>query len=129
MEDEELIAKISQASLSFTLQIDGKIIDLEEVSLTKSTIPVRKPTTRGGVYFTDTTAYKMKAVTRDLSIIAFLPRLMLGPNTAFRSLEVKTTLELNGTKKEIILVTHIVNTMNTKNIVVLNLIVDKINLV
>jgi len=129
MDDEELLDEISQLSLSYTLHVDGKIFSLENVSLTKSTIPVRKPTTRGGVYFTDTTAYKIKANTHDLSIIELLPKLMLGPNTEFRSLEVKTNLDLNGTKKDITLVTHVANTVNTKNIVVLNLIVDKINLV
>ena len=126
---EELLGKISQLDLSYTLYIDNKIFSLENVSLTKSKIPVRKPTTRGGVYFTDTTAYKMKAATNDLSIIALLPKLMLGPNTEFRSLEVKTNLELNGNKRDITLVTHVANTMNTKNTVELNLIVDKISLV
>jgi len=127
MDNEELLDKISQLGLSYTLHVDGKIFNLENVSLVKSTIPVRKPTTRGGVYFTDTTAYKMKANTKDLSIIELLPKLMLGPNTEFRSLDVKTSLELNGTKKKITLVAHVANTMNTKDTVGLNLIVDKIN--
>lgn len=128
MDDEEILAKLSQLSLSYTLHVDGKIFNLEKVSLVKSMIPVRKPTTRGGVYFTDTTAYKMKAVTHDLSIIELLPKLMLGPNPEFRSLEIKTNLDLNGTKRDIILETHVANTMNTKDTVELNLIVDKISL-
>ena len=126
--DEELLDKISRANMTYTLQVDDQIFILENVSLTKSKIPVRKPTTRGGVYFTDTSAYKIKATTNDLSIIELLPKLMLGPNTEFRSLEVKTSYELDETKKCITLVTHIANTMNTKNTVELNLIVDKINL-
>ena len=128
MDDEEILAKVSQLSLSYTLHVDGKIFNLEKTSLVKSTIPVRKPTTRGGVYFTDTTAYKMKAVTHDLSIIELLPKLMLGPNTEFRSLEIKTNFNLNDTKRDIILATHVANTMNTKDTVELNLIVDKISL-
>jgi hypothetical protein len=128
MDDEEILAKVSQLSLSYALHVDGKVFNLEKVSLVKSTIPVRKPTTRGGVYFTDTTAYKMKAVTHDLSIIELLPKLMLGPNTEFRPLEIKTSLNLNGTKRDIILATHVANTMNTKDTVELNLIVDKISL-
>ena len=127
MGDEELLDKISQLELSYTLHVDGKVFDLENVSLVKSIIPVRKPTTRGGVYFTDTAAYKMKATTKDLFIIELLPKLMLGPNTEFRSLDVKTSLDLNGTKKNITLVAHVANTMNTKDTVGLNLIVDKIN--
>lgn len=127
MDNGELLARVSQLNLSYTLHVEGKIVNLEKVSLTKSTIPVRKPTTRGGVYFTDTTAYKMKAVTHDLSIIALLPKLMLGPNTEFKSLEIKTNMEINGMKKDVILITHIANTMNTKETVELNLIVDKIS--
>jgi len=128
MVDDEILAKVSQLNLSYTLYVDGKIFHLEKVSLVKSMIPVRKPTTRGGVYFTDTTAYKMKAITHDLSIIELLPKIMLGPNTEFRSLEVKTNLDLNGTKRNITLATHVANTMNTKDTVELNLIVDKISL-
>ncbi len=128
--DEEILSKISQNNnLSYTLHIDGKVFILQDVSLTKSKIPVRKPTTRGGVYFSDTTAYKMKATTNDLSIIGLLPKLMLGPNTEFESLEVKTSLLLDGAKRDISLLTHVSNTMNTKNMVELNLIVDKIRLV
>jgi hypothetical protein len=128
--DEEILGKISQSNnLSYTLHIDCKIFNLQNVSLTKSKIPVRKPTTRGGVYFSDTTAYKIKATTTDLSIIKLLPRLMLGPNTNFKSLEVKTSLKVDDTKKDITLVTHVSNTMNTGTMVELNLIVDKIRLV
>lgn len=126
--DEEILTKISQAKLHYTLHVDGKVFILEDVSLAKSKIPVRKPTTRGGVYFSDTTAYKMKATTNDLSIVELLPKLMLGPNAEFRSLEVKTNLELNGMKRDITLITHVANTMNTKTKVELNLIVDKISL-
>ncbi len=126
--DEEILTKISHTKLHYTLHVDGKVFILEDVSLAKSKIPVRKPTTRGGVYFSDTTAYKMKAATNDLSIIELLPKLMLGPNAEFRSLEVKTNLELNGMKRDITLITHVANTMNTKTMVELNLIVDKISL-
>lgn len=128
MEQDKILDKISQARLQYTLHVDGKVFDLEDVSLAKSKIPVRKPTTRGGVYFTDTAAYKIKAKTNDLSIINLLPKLMLGPNTEFGSIEVKTNLELDGIKQDITLTTHVSNTVNTKTRVELNLIVDKISL-
>lgn len=126
METDKILDKISQARLRYTLHVDDKVFDLEDVSLAKSKIPVREPTTRGGVYFTDTTAYKMKAKTSDVSIISLLPKLMLGPNTEFRSIKVKTNLELDGVRRGITLTTHVANTMNTKTTVELNLIVDKI---
>ena len=126
--DEEFLVKISQANLTYALYVDGRTFILDNVSLIKSKIPVRKPTTRGGVYFTDTSAFKMKATKNNLSIIELLPQLMLGPNSEFKSLEVKTEFELHGVKKDITLLTHVANTMNTKNIVELNLIVDNISL-
>jgi len=128
MNDEELLGKLANNNTSYELQIDGRVFNLVKISLEKSTIPVRKPTTRGGAYFTDTKAYKMKVITHDLSIIKLLPSLMLGPNTEFRPLQLKTRLELDGMKKEIILESHVANTMNTKDTVTLNLIVDKISL-
>lgn len=128
MEIDKILDKMSQARLQYVLHVYDKVFNLEVVSLAKSKIPVRKPTTRGGVYFSDTTAYKMKAKTNDVSIIELLPKLMLGPNTEFGSIEVKTNLELDGVKRGITLTTHVANTMNTKTTVELNLIVDKISL-
>lgn len=124
---EEIMSKIIQSSnLKYTLHIDEKIFNLENVFIAKSKIPVRKPTTRGGVYFTDTTAYKIKADTNDMSILSFLPKIMLGPNTEFKPVKVKASLLLGGEKKEIALVSHVSNTVNTKTRVELNLIVDEI---
>ena len=127
--DDALLSKISKISeLRGTLQIDKKNYSLEQFSVRKSKIPVRKPTTRGGVYFTDMTAYKVKASTQDLSIIDKIPTMMLGPNTDFKPVVIKTDLQLDGTNRRITLITHLTNTMNSKTRVELNLIVDKINL-
>ncbi len=127
--NEEIMSKIFQTSnLKYALYIDEKVFDLKNVSIAKSKIPVRKPTTRGGVYFTDTTAYKIRAVTGDLSILSLLPKIMLGPNTEFKPVKVKTSLLFDNEKKDIVLVSHVANTVNTKTSVELNLIVDKINL-
>jgi len=126
--DGEIMSKIIQTSnLKYTLHIDEKIFDLENVFIAKSKIPVRKPTIRGGVYFTDTTAYKIRASTGDMSILALLPTIMLGPNTEFKPVKVKTSLLSDSGKKEIVLVSHVANTVNTKTRVELNLIVDEIN--
>ena len=98
------------------------------MSIVKSTIPVRKPTTRVGVYFTDTSAYKIKAVTSDLTISSEIPKLMLGPNTDFKPILVKTELSIDGTKQHVTLTVHLTNAVNTKDHVELNLIVDKVGL-
>lgn len=127
--NEEMMSKIFQTSnLKYALYIDEKVFDLNNVSIAKSKIPVRKPTTRGGVYFTDTTAYKIRAVTGDMSILSLLPKIMLGPNTEFKPVKVKTSLVFDNEKKDIVLVSHVASTVNTKTSVELNLIVDKINL-
>jgi hypothetical protein len=127
--DEILLAKISEIlALKGTLCIDEKDYTLEQFSVTKSKIPVRRPTTRGGVYFTDTTAYKVKAITHDLSIIEKIPQLMLGPNSDFKPIQIKANLELDGLNGRITLIAHLTSAMNSKTMVELNLIVDKVTL-
>ncbi len=127
--DEILLAKISEIlAIQGTLRIDEKDYALEQFSVTKSKIPVRRPTTRGGVYFTDTTAYKVKAITNDLSIIEKIPKLMLGPNSDFKPIQIKADLQLDGLNGRLTLIAHLTNAMNSKTKVELNLIVDKVNL-
>jgi hypothetical protein len=120
-----MLRLIQTADLKYTLHIDDKTFTLENVSIEKSRIPVRKPTTRGGVYFTDTMAYKIKAGTSDMSILALLPKIMLGPNTEFKPVEMRTSLFLGNGTKQVILVSHVSNTVNTKTRVELNMIVDR----
>ncbi len=127
--DETILAKISRISdLQGLLQIEQKNYSLNHISVTKSKIPVRKPTTRGGVYFSDTTAYKVKASTSDISILSEIPKVMLGPNTEFKPIQISTNLQLDGETRTVTLVTHLTNAVNSKTMVELNLIVDKIQL-
>ena len=127
--DEAILAKISQSlDLQGFLQIGEKNYSLNHLSIAKSKIPVRKPTTRGGVYFSDTTAYKVKASTNDISIISEIPRVMLGPNTDFKPIQIRTSLQLGGTTRTVTLVTHLTNAMNSEKMVELNLIVDNVQL-
>ena len=126
---EVILSKISQSSdLQGFLQIREKDYSLNHFSVTKSKIPVRKPTTRGGVYFSDTTAYKVKASTKDLSIIDEIPKVMLGPCTDFKPIQIRATLELDGTTRTVTLVAHLTHAMKSKTMVELNLIVDKVQL-
>ncbi|MDH2907329.1 MAG: hypothetical protein PXX83_04440 [Candidatus Nitrosotalea sp.] len=129
MENEDVLVKLSEAQdLSCTMHVEEKSYQIQKISIAKSTIPVRQPTTRGGVYFTDTMAYKIKALTQDMSILAEIPKLMLGPNTDFKPILIKTRLMINGTEHEIVLTVHLTNAVNTKDHVELNLIVDKADL-
>jgi len=129
IENEDLLIKLSETqSLSGTILVEEKSYIVSKMSIVKSTIPVRKPTTRGGVYFTDTSAYKIKAVTSDITISSAIPKLMLGPNTDFKPFFVKTELAVGDTKQSVTLTVHLTNAVNTKDHVELNLIVDKVDL-
>jgi len=127
--DEKILSKLIEANdIKYSLYLDGKEYHLEQVNMVKSSIPVRKPTTRGGVYFSDTTAYKIKATTNNLSLIPLISKVMLGPNTDFKPLEIKASLNVDGKSRDIIITTHLTNTMNSSTKLELNLIVDKTKL-
>jgi len=127
--DEKILSKLIEVNdIKYRLYLDGKEYRLEQVNVAKSSIPVRKPTTRGGVYFSDTTAYKIKATTNDLSLIPLISKVMLGPNTDFKPLEIKTNLSIDGKSCNVILTTHLTNTMNSDTKLELHLIVDKTKL-
>ena len=127
--DESILSKLIEVSdIKYSLFLDGKEYRLDQVHIARSSIPVRKPTTRGGVYFSDTTAYKIKAATNDLSLIPLISKVMLGPNTDFKPLEIKTNLNIDGKNCNIILTTHLTNTMNSSNKLELHLIIDKTKL-
>lgn len=110
----------------FTLQLDNKTYGLQNVTITKSSTPVTKPMTRGGVYFTDTNVYKIKAATTDLSIVPMFSKVMLGPNTDFKELELKTSMETGGKKKSVTLLVYLTNTMQSSLKVELNMVLMKI---
>jgi hypothetical protein len=116
------------SNITGMLSVGEKSYQITNITVAKSTIPVRKPTTRGGVYFTDTTAYKIKATTYDLSIIPEMSRLMLGPNTDFVPMLLKTKILMQDKESQVTLVTHLTNAVNTKEKVELNLIVDQVGL-
>ena len=129
IENEDVLIKLSETqNLLATIHVEAKSYPVSKMSIVKSTIPVRKPTTRGGVYFTDTSAYKIKAVTSDIAISSEIPKLMLGPNTDFKPFFVKTELAVGDTRQPVTLTVHLTNAVNTKDHVELNLIVDKVDL-
>ena len=124
--DEKILSKlIETADAKYSLYLEGKEYPLTQVNVARSSVPVRKPITRGGVYFSDTTAYKIKAMTNDLSLIPLISKVMLGPNTDFKPIEIKTNLNVDGKISGVTLVTHLTNTMNSSTKLELHLIVDK----
>ena len=80
--------KLLEQIISNKIKIDELIIQnrnfpVMSSELNYSEVPVNKPTTRGGVYFSDTKAFKAKVVVQDKSLSSILPGLMLGPNSEF----------------------------------------------
>ena len=124
MEHEDLLERLAVSQdQKYSIHIDATVYQIHVISLAKSKIPVRKPTTRGGVYFTDTSAYKIKATTSEMSLKNQIPTLMLGPNTDFKPIMLKTTQN----DVQITLVTHLTNAVSSKDRIELNLIVDQVS--
>lgn len=67
--------------------IQDKNYALINSEIAYSDVPVSRPTTRGGVYFSDTMAFKLKAQASDVELAKVLPKTMLGPNTEFAKIE------------------------------------------
>jgi hypothetical protein len=113
-------------SPKFTLFVNGKTYPILSTSITNSSIPVNEPTTRGGVYFSDKFAYKMKCVVEDLSVVPLLTKKMLGPNTEFGELKITTQIESDGKFTPVELFTNLTNSVQTPTSIELSMIIVKI---
>jgi hypothetical protein len=69
-----------------TMKINGLPHVVEDATISYSDVPVTKPTTRGGVYFADKKAFKLRVRVMDPSLSAMLSRTMLGPNADFKTI-------------------------------------------
>ena len=107
----KLLEKNQTADLTFELLLDDKSIRLTNTQILKTKTPVKRPTNRGGVYFSDTTTYKIKASTDNLTILERLKNTMLGPNDRFEDLKVKVDNQL--------LICNLTSTMHNSMMIVL----------
>lgn len=112
--------------LKYVLHLDGKKYLFSDVVIVNSPTPVNSPTTRGGVYFSDTFAYKIKGTINDLSIIPLLSKTMLGPNTEFGEIKITTTIHNNGKEIPLILFTNLTNSVQSSSKIELNMILVKL---
>ena len=128
--DEKIIQKIIEiqksTKLNFILHIGSKIFPLKNVEIIKSSTPVNRPTHRGGVYFSDTFAFKIKAKVTDLSLGPFLSKSMLGPKPDFQDLEIITSTVIDNSLKKMTFIAHLTNTMQSSSYVELNMTLIKI---
>ena len=120
---EKLMNFNTEKSLEFLLNLDGSKYPVTNVSIVNSPTPVNEPTTRGGVYFSDKFAYKMKGVIEDLSIVPQLTKKMLGPNTEFGELKISTKIEQEGKPLNLEITTNLTNSVQTPNSIELSMII------
>ena len=127
--DDKLLSSITQnnADRDYTLHLDTKSYQLSDVSITKSATPLTRPNMRGGVYFSDTFHYRIKATVDDTNIIQFLAKAMLGPNTEFKNLKITSSLKKDMGTKNISIFTNLTNTMQSSSKVELNMVIVDIS--
>ena len=125
---ENLMKYNAEYSPQFTLHISDRLYDVLSVTIENSSIPVNEPTTRGGVYFSEKFAYKMKGNIEDLTIIPLLTKKMLGPNTEFGELKISSHIEYDGKITPIDIFTNLTNSVQTPNLIELSMIIVKLEL-
>ena len=113
-------------STQYQLYLNDEIFPITCVSITNSPIPVNEPTTRGGAYFSEKFAYKMKGVIEGLSVVPLLTKKMLGPNTEFVELKISTQIESNGKSMNLEIFTNLTNSIQTPDSIELSMIIVKL---
>ena len=123
---KSLIDFTESGSLEFVLHLKDNSYPLTHVQVTHSSIPVNEPTTRGGVYFSDKFAYKMKGTINDLSVVPLLTKKMLGPNTEFGELKITAVINLENGPKNLEIHTNLTNSVQTPDSIELSMIIVKL---
>lgn len=123
--DEAILSQLTQNTTKreYRLYYQNKVYLLEDVTITKTPMPVNKPTTRGGVYSVSDKEYKIKGTIRDLSLIPFISKMMLGPNTEFQEIHVKTQVQIDNKNTSCTLFTYLTNAMNNSSKIIFNLLI------
>jgi len=123
---EFLMEFIEKNPTDFQLCLNNTTYPIIDISITNSPIPVNEPTTRGGVYFSDKFAYKMKGIIEDLSVIPFLTKKMLGPSTEFGELKITTSIDSDVKPMNLEIFTNLTNSVQTPNSIELSMIIVKL---
>ncbi len=124
---EILMENNQKNSPKYTLYLNDETYPITDVSIINSTIPVNEPTTRGGAYFSDKFAYKMKCAINDLSVVPLLTKKMLGPNTEFAELKISTQIRHDGNLLNVEIFTNLTDSVQTPTSIELGMIIIKLN--
>ncbi len=123
----DILMRANQTNSSnYKIHLNNKEYSLEDVSIINSPTPVNSPTTRGGVYFSDKFAYKLKGTIHDLSVVPLLTKTMLGPNTEFGEIKITTHMENNEQKKDLSIYANLTNSVQGPSKIELNMIIIKL---
>ncbi|MCG3780434.1 MAG: hypothetical protein MTP07_05725 [Candidatus Nitrosopumilus limneticus] len=123
---EKLVKYSAENDSKFSIFINDQIFNLLHVSIENSPIPVNEPTTRGGVYFSEKFAYKIKGIIEDLSVVPLLTKKMLGPNTEFGELRISCNIQMNNKSISVDIFTNLTNSLQTPNSIELSMIIVKL---
>ena len=130
--DEKTLVEIIEVQkshkLDYILHLEKVTYLLDSVSIAKSSTPVNRPTSRGGVYFSDTFAFKIKAVVDDLSIAELLSKSMLGPNPEFQELEITTNVPIKDSIKKVTFFVNLTNSMQSSSHIELNMTIIRLKI-
>ena len=123
----EILMEVNEKnSLEYLLYLNDDTFPITCVSIINSPIPVNEPTTRGGAYFSDKFAYKIKGTIDDLTVVPLLTKKMLGPNTEFSELKISTQIEFDGKLMNLEIFTNLTNSVQTPNSIELSMIIVKL---
>lgn len=130
--DEKILVEIIEVQkshkLDYILHLGKVTYLLDSVAIAKSSTPVNRPTNRGGVYFSDTFAFKIKAVVDDLSIAELLSKSMLGPNPEFQELEISTNVPIKDSIKKVTFFVNLTNSMQSSSHIELNMTIIRLKI-
>ena len=113
-------------SPEYLLYLNDDTVQITNVTITNSTVPINEPTIRGGVYFSDKSAYKMRGVIKDLLAAPLLTDKMLGPNTEFAEIKISTQIKVDGATMNLEIFTNLTNTVQTLDSIELNMVIVRI---
>ena len=116
MNDKDLQKIVEKNDTKFNLLLDNKIFKINEIKVFENENPVTKPTTRGGVYFSDIKEMKVQVIISDTSVTKYLSNAMLGPNKTFLDILVEAEIENN---LKISLITNLTNTIQSSSKIIL----------
>jgi len=116
---KDILQGLADGETAMTVTIGGISYDVIRAHVAYEDVPVTKPTTRGGVYFSDKMAFKIRAQIEGQSLSGVLSKAMLGPNSDFATI----TLHAKLGASDFTIFANLTNYVQKKDTVDLNLVV------